>query len=260
MAEPWVAPLAAGDPEGAWDLFIERYRRLVFSAIRRYTTDPDDVMDVFARVCEALRENDFARLRRAAAQVDPQRRFSTWLVVVVRNLTVDWFRHRDGRPRLSGVAAALPHRQRRIFEYVFLDQRSHVEAYELLCSRDGESLSFAEFLKELSATYRAARAAPRRARIVCEMSITATDPAVDLPTDDPAALREQRSILAAALGTLPADDRLAVQLYVVDDVPAEQVARALGYGSAKQVYNHVYRALAAIRAHLERTGIRGGDL
>src|SRR2546425_816866 len=68
MAEPWIAPLETGDPERAWDLFIERYRRLIFGAIRRYAAESDDVMDVFARVCEALRENDFAKLRGCAAR------------------------------------------------------------------------------------------------------------------------------------------------------------------------------------------------
>lgn len=134
MAEPWIAPLEAGDPEAAWDLFIERYRRLIFGAIRHYTSEPDDVMDVFAR------------LRRCAAQADPSRPLSTWLVAVVHNLTIDWFRHRDGRPRLAAIAATLPRLQQRIFEYVFVQQRSHVEAYELLCSRDGASLSFGDFL------------------------------------------------------------------------------------------------------------------
>ena len=43
-------------------------------------------------------------------------------------------------------------------------------------------------------------------------------------------------------------------------MPAEQVARALEYPSAKTVYNRVYRALAAIRARLERAGIKGKDL
>lgn len=87
MMDQWIAPLEAGNPEAAWDLFIERYRRLIFSAIRYYTTESDDVMDVFARVCEALRENDFTRLCRCAARVEPDRPFSTWLVAVVHNLT-----------------------------------------------------------------------------------------------------------------------------------------------------------------------------
>jgi len=255
--ESWIGPLEAGDPEAAWDLFIERYRRLIFGAIRRYTGEPDDVMDVFARVCEALRENDFTRLRRCAARVDPDRPFSTWLVAVVHNLTIDWFRHRDGRPRISAIAATLPHVQQRIFEYVFLEQRSHVEAYELLCSRDGASLSFGEFLKELNATYAAATAG-RRGRVSAELA-SPPPASPDSPTD-PAVLAEQQTLLARALEALPPGDRLAVQLYVVDEMPAEQVARALGYPSAKTVYNRVYRALAAIRAGLEQAGIRGGDL
>ena len=257
--EDWVVCLQEGRPDPAWDLFLARYRRLIFAAVRHYAQDYDEVMDVFARVCEALRENDFARLRRCAARFDPARPFSTLLVVIVRNLTVDWYRHRDGRPRLSLLAAELPPMQKRIFEYVFLEQRSHVEAYELLCSRDGASLSFSGFLKELTATYRSALAG-RKGRVVADLAVSGPHSGAGDPCDDPAALAERRAILSVALDSIPADDRLAVQLYVVDEMPAEQVARALGFSSAKTVYNRVYRALAAIRACLEREGITGADL
>ena len=67
-------------------------------------------------------------------------------------------------------------------------------------------------------------------------------------------------LLARALERLPPEDRLAVQLYVVDEMPADQVARVLGYPNTKTVYNRVYRALGAIRTHLAQAGIRGGDL
>ncbi|HEY3219091.1 MAG TPA: sigma-70 family RNA polymerase sigma factor [Gemmatimonadales bacterium] len=257
MTESWIAPLQSGDPERAWDLFITRYRRLIFGAIRHYTGEPDDVMDVFARVCEVLRANDFARLRRCAERVDPNRPFSTWLVAVVYNLTIDWFRHRDGRKRLSTIAAALPPLQQRIFEYVFHSGHSHVEAYELLHSRDAPAISFGEFLRELKATY-AALAAAGRGRVSGEIAIAPPESA-DAP-DDPAVAREQQAILARALESLSPEDRLAVQLYIVDAMPADQVARALGLTSAKTVYNRVYRALADVRALLEQAGIRGGDL
>src|SRR5881396_1272572 len=257
MAEPWIAPLEAGDPERAWDLFVERYRRLIFSAIRHFTGEPDDVMDVFARVCEVLRENDFARLRRCAARWEPDRPLSTLLYTVVHNITIDWFRRRDGRPRLSTVAAALPPLQQRIFEYVFVDGRSHVEAYELLRSRDAPDLAFGEFLGELSGTYRAVRRTPRG---YIASQLAESPPAAPDAPPDPAVASEQRVLLTRALKALPAEDRLAVQLYVVDEMPADQVARVLGYPNAKTVYNHVYRALAAVRARLEQAGIKGGDL
>ena len=259
MGDSWVTPLEAGDPEAAWDLFIERYRRLIFGAVRHYTTEPDEVMEVFAHVCEALRENDFARLRRCAARVDPSRPFSTWLVVVVHNLTIDWFRHRDGRPRLSAFAGSLPPLRRRIFEHVFLEQRSHVETYELL--RSQEELEFGEFLEELRATYHAATSARNR-HLIAGLGVPPPPRAAshDQSEEDPAVRAEQRAILDGALAGLPDEDRLAVPLYVVEEMPAEQVARSLGYANAKTVYNRVYRSLAAIRAGLERAGIRGGYL
>ena len=65
--------------------------------------------------------------------------------------------------------------------------------------------------------------------------------------------------LERALGTLPAEDRAAVELYVVEELPAADIARILGLPNAKSVYNRVYRALDALRAHLERAGIRRED-
>src|SRR5687767_8598390 len=206
MIESWIAPLAAGDPEAAWGLFIERYRRLIFGAIRRYASDPDDVMDVFARVCETLRANDFKRLHDCAARVRPDRPLSTFLVVVVHNLTVDWIRQRDGRPRPGAVARSLPPLRRRIHEYVFVDGRSHVEAYELLRSRDGATLTFGEFLKELRETVRAGmtdRAGTSRARIVDLTPIRAEIQ----PREDAAVVAERERTVGNLLELLQPEDR-----------------------------------------------------
>src|SRR6266704_5974150 len=173
--EGWAAELVSGRPDAAWDAFVDRYRRLIFAAIRHYAQDYDDVMDVFARVCEALREDDLRRLRTYVAQPDHRARFSTWLVTVVRHVTVDWFRHRDGRRRLSVVAEGLPPVRRRIFEHVFLDQHSHIEAYELIHVAEAPTLTFREFLSELRATYQAVSPqatvnAPSNLRIVASQT------------------------------------------------------------------------------------------
>ncbi|HKC39082.1 MAG TPA: sigma-70 family RNA polymerase sigma factor [Gemmatimonadales bacterium] len=257
--EAWVAELQQGRFDAAWDLFLDRYRRLIFAAIRHCAQDYDDVMDVFARVCEAFRENDFNRLGRCAARVEPDRPITTWIVAVVRNITIDWFRHRDGRKRLSAFAQALPAPRKQIFEYVFVQQRSHVETYELLRSRDGFTLMFGEFLEELKETYRAATAG-RRGRLTEALALPPPDVAPGPLDADPAEREEQHRELAAALETLPPDDRLALQLYVVDGMPAGDVARALGYANAKTVYNRVYRALAMVRTKLEQVGIERGAL
>jgi RNA polymerase sigma factor (sigma-70 family) len=247
VVDAWVAELQRGDSAAAWDQFLERYRRLIFAAIRHYAQDYDDVMDVFAQVCEALRVDDLKRLRCYIAQPTHSARFSTWLVTVVRNLTVDWFRHRDGRRRLSTVAAELPPLRRRIFEFLFINKRSHIESYELLKGSDGFDLTFGQFLAEVSATYRGV-AAGRRGRIMRELGGPA--PPMDDVEDEPAGARERRDELEDALSCLSPEERVAVELYVVEEMPADAVAKVVGWPNAKAVYNHVYRALAVMRARL----------
>src|SRR5215210_5726412 len=124
--DDWMRELRRGNSDRAWDLFITQYRRAIFAAIHHYARDPDDAMDVFAGVCEALRENDLRRLRRYAEQPTHAARFSTWLITVVRHLTVDWFRHRDGRQHVAGIASELPPLQRRIFKHIYVEGQHHL--------------------------------------------------------------------------------------------------------------------------------------
>lgn len=256
--EDWAAELQQGRPDAAWDLFVGRYRRLIFAAIRHYAQDYDDVMDVFARVCETLREDDLRRLRAYVQQAEHRARFSTWLVTVVRHVTVDWFRHRDGRRRLSAVADGLSALRRRIFEHVFLDHKSHVEAYELIRAGDEPALNFRQFLGELRATYRAVTDG-RRGRLLRELG------AAPPPEEDPdgpflEVTAAGHEVLQQALGSLSAEDRVVVELYVVEELPAADIARTLGLPNAKVVYNRVYRALAGLRERLEQAGFRREDL
>lgn len=255
--EDWLLPLQQGQPEVAWDRFISRHRRLIFAAIRHYTQDYDDGMELFAHLCEKLREGDMRRLRTRAEDPSPRAQFSTWLVAVVRHAAVDWFRHRDGRHRLSQVAQELPSRQRRIFELVFLDRRSHSEAFELL-SQEHPGLGFRAFLAELRATYHAV-VQGRRGLLLRELGPPPPDSSADDP-HHPIESAERRERLQAALDSLAPEDRLTAELYVIDGLPAGEVAKVLGLPNPKAVYNRVYRILAELRAGLERSGIRRGDL
>src|SRR6266516_1394888 len=211
--------------------------------------------------CGLLRADKLPRLRSWVEQPEHRARFSTWLVTVVRHLTVDWFRHRDGRRRLSVVAEGLPPLRRRIFEHVFLEQRSHIEAYELIHASHAPGLTFREFLSELRATYQAVSAG-RRGQILRDLAPVPTPE--DLPADpagpSTSGAAEQSQLVEQALSTLTPDDRLLVELYVLEELPAETVAKVLGLANAKAVYNRAYRALAAVRGQLERAGVRREDL
>ncbi len=253
--EPWLEEFAAGRTQAAWDLFVERYRRLIFATICRLVRDHDDVMDVFSAVCEALYADDLARLRRFVDQ--PTRaRFSTWLVAVVRNLAIDWLRKRDGRRRIS-IPESLSPLQRALYVAVFLEDRSHLEAYESICAASDPPITFREFLRELRVMYRfRGRAWATEARRP-PLELTAD---IAAPNTDAFAASDTRQRIASAIAALRPADQLAIELFVMEGVNASEVARLLGWSSAKAVYNRVYRALTALRAELAKVGIGAEDL
>ncbi len=255
--ESWLSKLTAGDAQVAWDLFAERYRRLMVATIKRLVLGHDDVMDVFSTVCQALSANDFARLRRYSDRSPHGASVSTWLVAVVRNLTIDWLRERDGRRRVS-VPTTLSPLQQEIYAAVCIGGSSPVEAYETIRTRTGSPMPFHEFLREVRTTLQVAagsgRAPPRRP----VRDPPPSDPA--MPAFDPAETAEAVGRLAEALASQPADVRLAVELFVVERMSAAEVARAVGWPNSKAVYNRVYRALASLKARLHSEGIGPGDL
>src|SRR5207247_11405449 len=88
-----------------------------------------------------------ARLQRHNESADA--RFSTWLVAVVHHQTIDWVRHREGRHRVR-PPAGLSSLQQQIFQHVFDERRSHVEAYELIRQGSASDMTFAASIKEMT--------------------------------------------------------------------------------------------------------------
>lgn len=256
--EQWRVKLSRGETEAAWDLFIRRYRRLIFAAIRR-TVGDEDVFDVFAYVCKGLSADDLVRLRRYSDEHERRARFSTWLVAVVRNLTIDWLRRRHGRRRLTPPASLSP-LQLEIFEHVFADRRSHVEAYELLRMGVFPDLSFQGYLEALTTTYRLVEGSSGKGVMRYFTGPPPFDERIAPGVEKTLATTEAREFLAMALESLPVDERLAIQLFVVDGQSAADVARVVRWPNAKAVYNRVYRALATLRERLEEEGLGPTDL
>jgi RNA polymerase sigma factor (sigma-70 family) len=106
------APADAAARDTAWDGFTTAYSRLLLHTARSVTSDHDSAMDAYAYLLEQLRADDFKRLR--AYTADGRGKFTTWLVVVVRRLCLDFRRQRYGRSRNDtsddGAARALRRR------------------------------------------------------------------------------------------------------------------------------------------------------
>lgn len=255
--ERWQAHLESGDERAAWDSFESRYRPLMLATIRRLIPDIDDVMDVYAEACAALTADSFARLRSYSGRAAARAAVSTWLVIVVRNITVDWLRSTEGR-RQTPVPAGLSGLHRDIYLALCIGGHSAVEAFEVVRARSGLEMTFAAFLREIRLV-RQTNPCPD------SLPVRRPEPLPLLPeipvlTGDPGELADLAGRLAAALDMHPPDVRLAVQLFVIDELSAADVARLVGWPNAKAVYNRVSRALESMRAALEREGVGRGDL
>jgi RNA polymerase sigma factor (sigma-70 family) len=108
------ALLDASDPAGterAWAAFLDEQSELLIRVARSVGGSHDAVMDRYAFILDALRKDDCRRLR--AFLPDGQRKFTTWLIVVVRRLCRDEHRHRYGRPQGESPASVERHQARR---------------------------------------------------------------------------------------------------------------------------------------------------
>ena len=257
--EPWRAKLDESDSVAAWDLFIEQYRRLIFATIKQLARDHDDILDVFTRVCEALRADNLARLRRYTDSAGERARFSTWLVTVVHNQAIDWFRHRDGRPRPKSSAKSLSNSeadlracdQRPLARRdVRDDQRGRLFANAIRRVSQGSEQDVSR-LRGFTTHHRAIQSPLGLSRLT-----TLRCPGVD-PSSAGGSEGANRSSAGVTSFRRPVGGAASS---VVDEMPAAEVARAVGWRNAKAVYNRVYRALGIIREGFEKKGIRREDL
>lgn len=118
--------LAAADPgerDDAWAAFVRTYTELLLRVARSLGGGPDAAMDRYAFVLEQLHEDGHRRLRAYARPGAGD--FRLWLVVVVRRLCLDHYRHRYGRARAgegSDDRPDDPRRTRRLLADLIGDQ------------------------------------------------------------------------------------------------------------------------------------------
>lgn len=254
--EVWRATLAAGDTDKAWSLFIQRYQPLIIAVIRRSIPDDDDVDDVLAEVCADLCHDALAL---PARHTDSGKaKFSTWLVAVVHHRTIDWLRRRDGRRRVA-APEGLSEFQQKIFDSIVSRRQTYVEAYEHINAHLRQKISFGGFMKEVLATFKSLEQATGKS--VARYFPGPPDEIVQAErhAHEATVLAETATAIESALTVLPSDERLAVQLFVVDELPAAYVAQIVGWPNTRAVYNRVQRALAVLRREVERRGIEAPE-
>ena len=105
--------------DDAWVEFLNRYSSTVLLTCRSVAHDYDGTMDAYVNVLEALREDSCRRL--LAYVAEPDRKFSSWLIVVTRRLALDHFRQRYGRSRSEELDWRMEQESRRRLEDLVAD-------------------------------------------------------------------------------------------------------------------------------------------
>jgi RNA polymerase sigma factor (sigma-70 family) len=91
-----IARCVTGRDDDAWELFVRRYSRLIWSSIHKtfrfssFLYSQEDVEDVYSSVFLSLLDNDYVKLRMFESRNACT--LSTWLAVVTVNRTIDYLR------------------------------------------------------------------------------------------------------------------------------------------------------------------------
>ena len=108
--------IVAGSEE-AWHDFILRYSGLIYSVVRRYVFDDDDMRTVYVDVLERLYRGTLKTFEGRSA-------LSTWLVLVSRTTALDFLRKRFGRREIPRALKRLSARDQEIFRRYYVEGMS----------------------------------------------------------------------------------------------------------------------------------------
>ena len=92
--------------EIAWEEFLKRYSKLILKVCWKFEKDYDKVMQQYLFTCEKLAENNYSLLKKFNSDFNEKSpKFTTWLVVVARNICIDYYRIQHGRKRFPAAIA-----------------------------------------------------------------------------------------------------------------------------------------------------------
>jgi RNA polymerase sigma factor (sigma-70 family) len=133
----------------AWTDFVEANSKLILYVARSLGGDHDDAMDRYAFVLDQLHRDDSHRLGRYGA--DGRGKFTTWLVVVVRRLCLDYARQKYGRVRHAENGDESRRMRTRLVNLIS-DQRELSELVDTSAANPDERLRALELDDALSRT------------------------------------------------------------------------------------------------------------
>jgi RNA polymerase sigma factor (sigma-70 family) len=243
----------------AWMEFLESYGPVLYQAARTYTPSQDAAADCYVYICEQLAHNRFKRL----LKFNPKgcASFTTWLRVVARNLCFDWHRSQSGRHRPFKSLEGLSALELEIYRWRFAHGASQHETLQQLAPQfpnvDLDELSAVEgrLQNSLSSRQRWILSTRRQSEIGTRVAVAGEEDEPCMPEvadsqpDQETLLvtQQQQEQLQKTLASLPADERLLLQLRFEHGLSLDEVARLSGLGDGQRVHRKLIAVLKKLR-------------
>jgi len=253
------------DPESGYSALLDRYTPVILRMIRRFLTDPDEVMESYTSICERLQQNNFQALRRFRINSE----LTPWLSVVVANACRDRFRKNRAISVPNSVISKLNKLEQFVFRYYYQECVPQHEISELIQGKNDmacSSLDVGKALEKinglLSVNKRwhliAALRANRPTLSIDDSDSEGSFPIIEtlqgdmsIKDDDD----EQVSQLSDAIRELDAEDQLLVLLRFEHGMRAIQIAKIMQFENHKYVYTRLRTIISRLRRQVGEEAI-----
>lgn len=245
------------DPAAGYSVLLDRYTPVLLRMIRRFLSDPDEVMETYTAICERLRQNNFQALRRFRINSE----LTPWLSVVVANACRDRFRKNRVTSVPNSVISRLDKLEQLVFRYYYQERVCQTEIadaiqgkHDMACSSLDVGRAIERINELLSTNKRwhliAALRANRPTLSIDDSDSDGSFAIIDTLSYDLGATddtEEQAAQLNTAIKELDTEDQLLVLLRFEHGMRAIQIAKVMQFENHKYVYTRLRTIINRLR-------------
>ena len=247
------------NPSQGYSSLLDQYTPVILRMIRRFLSDPDEVMETYTAICERLQHNDYHALRRFRINSE----LTPWLSVVVANACRDRFRKNRMVSVPNSVISKLDNREKLVFRYYYQEHMPQSEIPDVIsgghdtsCTLEDVIATIGKIDEMLSVNKRwhllAALRANRPMLSLDDLTEMGLAPATSIPSPDQTELQEadRVSLLNDAIKDLDPEDQLLVLLRFEHGMRAQQIAKVMHFENHKYVYTRLRTIINRMRKEL----------
>lgn len=232
----------------AWEEFLKRYSKLILKVCWKFEKEYDKVMQQYLFVCEKLVENDFSLLKNFSFDFNEKSpKFTAWLIVVARNICIDYYRTQHGRKRYPAGIANLPKDDKQFFELYYWKGSSLGEISEIMnLYADSNKETAFDKLERINSLL------VRTPELQLKTEYISFNEQRILPYEDLSNEIDFVEGMENWIADLSSLEKIIVRLRFWDGLTAREISEVLNISPYNKVYSILNKALKTLRERSEK--------